>query len=75
MTNSELCIKYGIRIEVVGDVYSETQDGSPVPPHELNMFMVGTPAGLFDEATVEAIPLAATAEDAEALAVKCLNLQ
>lgn len=75
MNNHELCQKHGITIHVIGDVYGKQQDGEPIPPEELNMFFVATPAAAFDAALVEAIPVAATVDEAEALAVRYLDLK
>jgi hypothetical protein len=75
MTNKTLCDKHGITIHVVGDVYTHKQDGTPIPADELDMLFVATPAEAFDAKIVESIPLAETQDEAEALAVKYLNLK
>jgi len=73
--NHALCEKHNIAIYRVSDVYTEDEAGMPIPPEKLNMFMVATIVGKFDSATLEAIPLAATVVEAEALAVTHLNLK
>ena len=73
--NHAFCEKHGIEIHVVDEVYTEKQDGSPIPPEELSLFFVAASAKAYDRAAIEAIPLAATVAEAEALAIKHLDLQ
>ena len=75
MNDKTLCEKHGVTIHTVGEVYTHKLDGSPIPPDELGMFFVATPTEAFDTNLVESIPLAETQDEAEALAVKYLNLE
>jgi len=75
MNDKTLREKHGVTIHTFGEVYTHKLDGTPIPPDELDMFFVATPAEAFDTKLVESIPLAETQDEAEALAVKYLNLE
>jgi len=74
MDNKGLCKKHGLTVHRVGAAYMCWPDGSPIPAVDLNKFLVATSADVFDEKLVDSIPLAETYDEAQAFAVRYLDL-
>ena len=67
------CLQQGIAVYQVGDVYDTDADGEPITEVDCEKWFVSILVGSFPEDLVRAIPLASTAEEAEANAVKYLG--
>lgn len=74
MSDHALCVQSGVEVYRVGDIYHEDESGNPIPAADLEKFCVTTPAHRFAEEAVRAVPLADSVAEAEALAVKYLDL-
>lgn len=70
----ELCQRFGVQCRVVGHLFTAEELGQPVAHEDLTKWMVTAPAGAFPAALVRAIPLAETAGESHALAMKYLML-
>lgn len=67
--NAELAHRHGVSVHQVGDVYDNA------PAETLKKWFVAVRGGDFPEIDITAIPLADSANDAYANAVKYLNLE
>ena len=67
------CMQHGIAVYQVGDVYDTDADGEPITEADREKWFVSILVGSFPEDLVRAIPLASTAAEAEANAVKYLG--
>lgn len=74
-SNADLCARNGITIHQVGEVYETDRLGRTIPETDREKWFVATPAGAYPTELIEAIPLSASAQEAEALAVRRLGLR